>query len=253
MKYLISSLLVITLTFNVLSQATEKDKTNTTVINRKTDDKNAEVYLNSAEDTLFLGGRKSYFIYDAEGKLLIAGEGESVDISSLQGGGFTIETFSDGKKTVQKFEKEVLKENVELKHLNKNIVYLCQYSAGLEGGGSINYERIFKQRVWNKSISTFWKITIGSYKPFMRSKLTYSLAQIGILTGKNRHHLEISGGISHTFNHYAGWTAERNKELLGHPFSGNIGWRIQKPDKHFVFRMGVGVPELLYFGLGLSY
>ena len=192
----------------------------------------------NATEPLFLDTPKSYFIYDAAGKLLIAGEGELVDVSRLQEGVFTIEIFSDGEKIVQKF----MKETVEKTNLNKNIVHVTSYTAGLAGGGSISYERILHQLDGNITISTFGRLAIGTSSSWMQSKVTFSIAQIGFLTGKRRHHLECGAGIRSNFT-----------DKSGHPFAGNIGWRVQKPEKHFVFRMGVGVPELLYLGLGLSF
>lgn len=259
MKYFFSLLFVIALTINVFSQAALRDTTNATEVNNKIDGKNTEVYLNSTEDTLFLGGLKSYFIYDSEGVLLNAGEGESVDISSLQVGVFTIETFTDGEKEVLKFEKEVetfseskkevrkfkkegLKENLETISLNKNIFHWTIYNAGLAGGASLSYERIFNQLDGDITISTFGRIAVGKANNFASSDVTFSIVQIGFLTGKKRHHLECGAGFRANFT---------NKS--GHPFVGNIGWRMQKPEKHFVLKMGVGVPELLYLGVGLSF
>jgi hypothetical protein len=35
--------------------------------------------------------------------------------------------------------------------------------------------------------------------------------------------------------------------------AASAGYRLQRPEKHFMLRTGVGVPESFYFGLGWSF
>jgi len=58
-----------------------------------------------------------------------------------------------------------------------------------------------------------------------------------------KHHLEVGAGLVKSLEKYY--------DII--PLPGSIGNRIQKPNGHFIFRTGVGWPEALYFGLGLSF
>lgn len=108
---------------------------------------------------------------------------------------------------------------------------------------TIYYERMLKQNVQlsNNKISTFVKVGYGSAAGWEYTS-PYILGQFGILTGVKKHHLEVSGGFVKSLDDY---------DIF--PLSGSIGYRIQKPGSHFVFRTGVGWPEALYVGLGVSF
>lgn len=123
-----------------------------------------------------------------------------------------------------------------------NIGYLLLY-----GTININYERVLKQYLWDKNISSFAKIGIGFFGNFGGTG-GYTSAQLGILTGENKHHLEISGGVCLNVPKF-GW----GDDPIGFPIAANVGWRIQKPGNHFIFRLGAGLPESIYFGLGFSF
>ena len=95
--------------------------------------------------------------------------------------------------------------------------------------------------------------TISKITPFVKAgyggaaywegESSYILGQFGILTGVNAHHFEASAGLLKSFDeHY---------DMF--PLCGVIGYRIQKPGGHFIFRTGVGWPEALYVGLGVSF
>ena len=99
----------------------------------------------------------------------------------------------------------------------------------------------------NSNVSSFIKIGMGQFYTWGGDG-GYSIAQIGLVTGENKHHLEISAGASFNWPE-TGW----GDSAAGQPFSGNVGWRIQKPDGHFIFRMGLGLPETFYFGFGFSF
>lgn len=105
------------------------------------------------------------------------------------------------------------------------------------------YERILTQK---KGPSTFLKVGNGTYGGYAESG-KYILLHYGILTGIKKHHLEISAGVNHFYSE------KDNRSQSNTPFSGTIGWRLQKPGKHFVLRSGISWPEGLYFGLGRSF
>jgi len=107
--------------------------------------------------------------------------------------------------------------------------------------GTAYYERMFQKNAQTSNISTFVKAGYGSAAGWEYTS-PYILGQFGILTGVKKHHLEVSGGFVKSLDDY---------DIF--PLSGSIGYRIQKPDGHFIFRTGVGWPEALYFGLGVSF
>ena len=64
----------------------------------------------------------------------------------------------------------------------------------------------------------------------------------GILTGKHFGHFEGALGIAYI---------QTENNVLRPAFS--VGYRGQKPDGSFMFRTGLGFPELLFFGLGIAF
>ena len=60
---------------------------------------------------------------------------------------------------------------------------------------------------------------------------------------EEKHHLEVSAGLVKSLDKYY--------DIF--PLSGSIGYRMQKPNGHFIFRTGVGWPEALYIDLGVSF
>jgi hypothetical protein len=85
--------------------------------------------------------------------------------------------------------------------------------------------------------------------------------------GKGKNHLETSLGLSVLFESssykigvsnskviYGGSGIEPSRLEYTLPLpSGNIGYRFQKPDSNFIFRTGIGWPEALYIGVGVSF
>ncbi|PWH85355.1 hypothetical protein [Brumimicrobium oceani] len=131
--------------------------------------------------------------------------------------------------------------------LNNNSIYVNAGYLFVYATLNVNYERIIKQHIWNKNISSFGRVGVGVFENWGGDG-GYTMVQIGLLTGENNHHLEISAGFSLDVPRI-GWS----DEPLGHPFAGNIGWRFQKPDKNLIIRSGFGVPEGIYFGIGVSF
>ena len=107
--------------------------------------------------------------------------------------------------------------------------------------GTAYYERMFQRNTQKSNISTFVKAGFGSAAGWEYTS-SYILGHFGILTGIKKHHLEVSGGFVKSLDDY---------DIF--PLSGSIGYRIQKPNSHFIFRTGVSWPEALYVGLGVSF
>jgi hypothetical protein len=107
---------------------------------------------------------------------------------------------------------------------------------------------MFRRKSHESKVASFVKAGFGAWSApnsgndpgFMGS---YFLSQYGILTGVKKHHFEVSAGFTKFFG-------AKNVETL---LSGSIGYRRQKPDSQFIFRTGVGWPETLYLGIGVSF
>jgi uncharacterized membrane protein (Fun14 family) len=127
--------------------------------------------------------------------------------------------------------------------LNKNAFYGNVGVGGLYFTATGYYERMLTQ---NSKISTFVKAGVGAYALWGIGGL-FTLAQYGILTGKNKHHLEIGAGP----NYFINGDLKGTGGLL--PFTATVGWRIQKPGGNFLFRMGASWPEAVYIGLGFPF
>ncbi|MGC6433548.1 MAG: hypothetical protein ACON4M_05080 [Crocinitomicaceae bacterium] len=131
--------------------------------------------------------------------------------------------------------------------LNNNSMYVNAGSLLLYNTLNVNYEHMIKQHLLNTNISSFAKVGVGIFEVWGGSG-GYSMVQMGLLTGENKHHLELSAGLSLNIPRF-GW----GDEPIGYPFATNFGWRIQKPDKNSIFRLGIGLPEGVYCGLGFSF
>jgi hypothetical protein len=131
--------------------------------------------------------------------------------------------------------------------LNNNSIYINAGYLVVYGTLNINYDRMIKQHMWNTNISSFTKVGVGIFE-IWGGNGGYTMAQLGILTGENKHHFELSAGLSLNVPKFG-----FGDEPLGSPFTTNIGWRIQKPNKNFILRLGIGLPEGVYCGLGFSF
>jgi len=120
------------------------------------------------------------------------------------------------------------------------------FHGGLGFGGLIvtattNYERILTQNFEKSIVATFAKVGIGAYSAWGGDG-QYIFAQYGFMTGKKANHFEASAGPNFTLG---------GDDLL--PVAFNFGYRHQKPGKSFMYRTGIGFPETIYFGMGLSF
>lgn len=69
--------------------------------------------------------------------------------------------------------------------------------------------------------------------------------QIGMLTGRKKHHLELGIGYNHSlFIH---------NTLYYHPLGGFLGYRYSKPGKRVFFQTGLALPKGYYVGLGINF
>ncbi|MCF8380215.1 MAG: hypothetical protein K9H49_11595 [Bacteroidales bacterium] len=138
-------------------------------------------------------------------------------------------------------------EITTLKELNNNSMYINAGFGLIYATLNVNYELMLKQHMANKNISAFAKVGVGIFEVWGGSG-GYTMAQLGLLTGENKHHFELSGGVNLDVPKF-GW----GDRPWGYPYAANIGWRIQKPNEDFIFRLGIGLPEVIYCGLGFSF
>ena len=125
----------------------------------------------------------------------------------------------------------------------KNALYGSLGFAGLYASATSNYERMITQH-FNKGITaTFVKVGLGAYGVWGGSG-SYYYAQYGFLTGKKASHLEVSAGPNFGFN-------EDGAESP--PIAATFGYRLQRPERHFLFRAGLAIPETIYVGIGWSF
>ena len=139
------------------------------------------------------------------------------------------------------YAQEAKSQEVEF---NNNAIYGNVGYGGLYVTATGYFERMIKQKMWNRNISSFVRVGFGAEAHWEGGGM-YVLAQYGLLTGAKTHHLEIGLGPSYFIS----------GDLKGDvpPISGTVGWRIQKPGRNFIFRMGASWPEAVYLGLGFSF
>lgn len=141
--------------------------------------------------------------------------------------------------------QDIKPDSVKLKMFNNAIYGSVGISMEILGEswftGTAYYERMFQRNAQKSNILTFVRAGFGNAVGWEYTS-SYILGQFGILTGVKIHHLEVSGGFVKSLDDY---------DIF--PLSGSVGYRIQKPNGHFIFRTGVGWPEALYFGLGVSF
>jgi hypothetical protein len=142
--------------------------------------------------------------------------------------------------------QDVKPDSVELKMFNNAIYGSVGISMELIGEswftGTTYYERMLPRNALKSNISSFVKVGFGGMAGWEFTS-PFVLGQFGLLTGVKKHHFEVSAGMVKSL--------DKNYDFFSP--SGSIGYRIQKPNGHFIFRTGLGWPEALYLGLGASF
>lgn len=120
------------------------------------------------------------------------------------------------------------------------------------GSASISYDRsIF---ITQDDTDIRGKISIG-HLGVIGGGWNYQSLTIGMLTGKRNSHFELYAGAA--FNQYKPSSSPGNtlkeKSSIGIFPAGNIGYRFQKPDGWFIFRTGIGFPDLAFLGVGVAF
>ena len=141
--------------------------------------------------------------------------------------------------------------------LLKNSFSLNIGTAILANAVGLNYERVMPKK------NMYYTLSVGAniYRLVFFTTENHTVLSIrnGLITGLDaRNHFEASIGL--------GWD-NVNKEASGGIYGSggssasqysqfipvaNIGYRFQAPNKDFVFRTGLGFPELIYLGIGVA-
>lgn len=161
----------------------------------------------------------------------------------------------------------LIQEDLTTPELYKNAIYVSGGTLGATFGfinGSV------ERMIWGNNHriiqSVFIRASIGKYKTgevlsgfFHSSKyiLTSYLGTMGVLIGREKSYAEFGFGIAYsdgTETVTSGWTGNiNNRDYTELTPALNLGYRYQKPGDNFLFRIGIGYPELYYIGLGICF
>lgn len=106
----------------------------------------------------------------------------------------------------------------------------------------IFYERMFQGERFLPKLTKFVDVGVGAVG-YWEGESAFVFSRYGILTGHNKYHLEATLGA----------VGYLNGDIVGVLPAASIGMRRQKPNSHYVFRTGVGIPEAIYVSWGFSF
>lgn len=104
------------------------------------------------------------------------------------------------------------------------------------------YERMFQGERFLPKLTKFVDVGVGA-AGYWEGESAFVFSRYGILTGHNKYHLEATLGA----------VGYLNGDIIGVLPAASIGMRSQKPNSHYVFRAGVGIPEAIYVSWGVSF
>ena len=147
--------------------------------------------------------------------------------------------------------------------LRKNVVHLTGGTIVFYYAWGLNYERMLAD-FDEKVINSLWiSAGYGGWNDGWGGKGPLVNGMFRALMFNGKHHIEISVGYASRFDSdsYDRWIAEgmtntnfnEKSDFWDGSMAGGIGWRVQKPGGHFMFRMGLAWPETAYLGLGYSF
>jgi len=124
----------------------------------------------------------------------------------------------------------------------KNLIHGSFGTLVLGYTANIFYDRLLSPMGKYHSTCTFARIGYQDNIILTDPNGSALILEGGILTGKHFGHFEGALGIAYI---------QTENNVLRPAFS--VGYRGQKPDGSFMFRTGLGFPELLFFGLGIAF
>ena len=114
----------------------------------------------------------------------------------------------------------------------------------LYGNITANYEIMFNEQTDKTFRKRGLRTGGGIYQYYSDNSLNLIVCYSSV-TGKTNNHFEL--GVGATYMHFL------TRPLRYVVPAANIGYRYQKPSGNFMFRTGVGFPDLLYVGFGYSF
>tara|TARA_B100000989_G_C19509400_1_gene458181 strand:- start:1346 stop:1837 length:492 start_codon:yes stop_codon:yes gene_type:complete len=147
-------------------------------------------------------------------------------------------TFSQSKKMSSK------------NNLNGNNISLNLGSALIINGIGLKYERLIpRKKVYYTLMGGVHFNRINFFG--VEDHLTIYFSN-GLITGINKQkHFEASFGLG--LDQSIGYLHSTGFRYIEFAPIFNIGYRFQVPDESYVFRSGIGFPELIYLGFGMSF
>jgi hypothetical protein len=106
---------------------------------------------------------------------------------------------------------------------------------------AVYYERMFQGELFGPKIASIFDAGLGVETHWGGGGRFY-MGRYGVLVGAKKHHLEVKAGLVY----FTG-------DLQGLNPSFSVGYRSQKRLSHFIFRTGIGWPEAIYVGWGVSF
>lgn len=137
------------------------------------------------------------------------------------------------------FTAQDARKNSSNADLNSNSINL---SYGILSA-NLTYERLWQGKVFGGNNSTIVDLGLGGLAHW-DGESAFAISRFGILTGSGRRHLEAKAGAC------LFWSGDFQGSILP---SGSIGYRRQKPGSGFIFRTGIGFPDILYVSFGVSF
>jgi hypothetical protein len=141
---------------------------------------------------------------------------------------------SNSSVTAQEEKTDPLKINLNKNSINLSYGILSAY---------LSYESLFQGKVFGIRNSTIVDYGLGGLAHWDGAS-PFIISRFGILTGSGRRHFEAKVGACFFF------AGDMQNMLLP---SGSIGYRKQKPGSRFIFRTGIGFPDVLYVSWGVSF
>jgi len=145
--------------------------------------------------------------------------------------------------TISLFSQAYVKDTVSLK-INESSLFGGFGITPLYGSITGNYEIMLVERQNLVFKKRGLRVGLGIYQYYDDYSLNI-IINYTCLTGAENNHFEL--GVGATYMHFL---TTSGKYVAPAP---NIGYRYQKPDGKFVFRTGVGFPELLYMSFGYAF
>lgn len=123
----------------------------------------------------------------------------------------------------------------------------------VSAAASVSYDRSLFRLADQSDIRV--RLSVGYLGAMMSGHYNYQSLTVGFLTGANTSHLELFAGAAINQHHQVSTPGDIIEgEIKSGIFpAGNIGYRFQKPQGWFIFRAGIGFPDLAYVGVGVAF